>query len=440
MSEGFRAVTKTASWLMSEQFFGLAISVVVGLGVAALIGPGQMGVLAYATSTAALVSPAITALNPVLIRRLSTAEATRDVVKGAMGVSVTFGLLGFAVVVAFAAALPADEPSAAMTTLIAGLPLLLAGLTVGGPLLIAAGRAGVLARLRMIESALTGALRLGVAITLGLALVQQSVATLAAMASAVVTYRLARSHVPSAKSEGGARAEAGELLKEGWPFIVSAFAVALYMSSDQVMLGLLGTAEETGQYSVAVRFLSVSFAVPMALVTAVAPAIARAKSSSPTDYWDRLQRLASYSVSGAFVVALLTVGAAFVAVGTVLGQAYEASIPLLVTMLPSSVFVALGVARSQWIVNDRHALFNLVATAAGAALNVGLNLWLIPVLGATGAAVSTVIAYLFSDVLINSMWGPSRAYASVQLAALNPLRTVRILRADVRVLRDSGRG
>src|SRR5690606_26352480 len=36
-----------------------------------------------------------------------------------------------------------------------------------------------------------------------------------------------------------------------------------------------------------------------------------------------------------------------------------------------------------------------------AALNIGLNFWLIPLYGMTGAALNTVIAFIFLDVLSN---------------------------------------
>lgn len=435
MPEGFRGVARSASWLASEQFFNMAVGVVVGLTVAAILGPEELGVLAYATASAGLVLPALTALHPVMVRHLSTPGVGRAFIRAAMAVSAAVGISGFAVVVALAAARVPSDSSAAAAALVAGVPLLAGALMVGAPALIAVGKAATLARVRMASTTLFALLRLAAALTFGTALVQQSVMSVGVMLTAAATYLLARRYLGSAQtSEVPAKSEARNLLAEGWPFIVSSLAVALYMTSDQVLLGLLATDAETGQYSVAVRFLSVSFAIPMAMVTASAPSIARAKAGDEAQYRDRLQRLASYSVAAAVTVGLASLLGATVIVNFLLGPGYSESLILLAILLPSSVFVSLGVARSQWVVNDQHPKFALAATGAGAILNIGLNLFLIPLWGASGAALSTVCSYLFADVLINLLWGPARRYAPIQWVALNPLRTASMVKVDREVL------
>jgi O-antigen/teichoic acid export membrane protein len=60
--------------------------------------------------------------------------------------------------------------------------------------------------------------------------------------------------------------------------------------------------------------------------------------------------------------------------------------------------LAIGIGRA------RRTQFNWVVSGAAAALNVGLNFWLIPSYGMMGAAVSTAAAYvaLFAGMTINS--------------------------------------
>jgi O-antigen/teichoic acid export membrane protein len=52
------------------------------------------------------------------------------------------------------------------------------------------------------------------------------------------------------------------------------------------------------------------------------------------------------------------------------------------------VVLAIGSGRA------RKTQLNWVVTGAGAAINVGLNFWLIPAYGMVGAAVSTLVAYV----------------------------------------------
>ena len=74
------------------------------------------------------------------------------------------------------------------------------------------------------------------------------------------------------------------------------------------------------------------------------------------------------------------------------GPEFAAAGPVLALHVWSGVFVFLGVARGQFLVNERLTRFYLGATLAGAALNIALNLWLIPVHGAWGAALATVVS------------------------------------------------
>jgi O-antigen/teichoic acid export membrane protein len=50
--------------------------------------------------------------------------------------------------------------------------------------------------------------------------------------------------------------------------------------------------------------------------------------------------------------------------------------------------VAIGIGRA------RQTQLNWVVTGAAAALNIGLNFWLVPAYGMIGAAVSTLVAYV----------------------------------------------
>src|SRR6185436_10551287 len=66
------------------------------------------------------------------------------------------------------------------------------------------------------------------------------------------------------------------------------------------------------------------------------------------------------------------------------------------------IVVAIGVGRS------RRTQFNWVVTAAGAAVNFGLNILLIPSYGMKGAAIATVAAY--TTMAVGMGWWAQRVY------------------------------
>jgi len=57
------------------------------------------------------------------------------------------------------------------------------------------------------------------------------------------------------------------------------------------------------------------------------------------------------------------------------------------------LFVFLGVARTQYLINEGLIRFSFFTTALGAIVNVGLNLTLIPQYEGIGAAIATVVSY-----------------------------------------------
>lgn len=437
MSDGLKRVAKDASWLASDQLAGLAIGVAVGIVVAGLIGPQQLGILAYASAAYAMVAPAIQALDPMMIRRFAATDTAGAFLVASRRIYLVLGLLGLGVVVLLAL-LRWRETPVLLATLLAGLPLLFSSWLLAVPWLIAQGRARSLARIRLFTSSSVGLARIGLALVVGTAIAQQAATAAGGFLGALLAFRVAKIESLSRGEDREPAAVACEfraILREGWPFVLSAVAVALYSSSDQLLLGLLATDWETGQYALAARLLSVAFALPAALAMATAPSIARARANDPLKYQRQLQRLASYSVGGAVMVGVAVLGLAFGIMRLGLGDEYAPALTLLIIMLPSCVFVAMGVTRSQWIVNEQRARFGLVSTAGGAVLNVLLNLWAIPMYGASGAAMTTVVSYFAATVVSSLVYRPAWAVVPVLFAALNPLLTWQFLREDLRSVR-----
>ena len=111
------------------------------------------------------------------------------------------------------------------------------------------------------------------------------------------------------------------------------------------------------------------------------------------------------------------------------GADFAAAAPIVAVHIWSGVFVFLGVARGQWLVNEGLQRFYLAATVAGAIVNVLLNLALIPRWGGLGAAYATVVSYALAAWLASYFHREVRAVAAMQTRALLiPLRGWRYLR------------
>jgi len=181
------------------------------------------------------------------------------------------------------------------------------------------------------------------------------------------------------------------LARGGWPFAVTAVLVMIYFRIDVLMLGQLSSERSVALYSVGANVLFAIMLLSSSLVTAIFPRLAAAPSLADPTVRTLLRRTftISLALSVPFAVAGWVLGAPIL--GLLFGASYfEAgrAFGLLLTSLPvlfltNVVGHALGATGRQSTV--------LVVAATNAALNVILNLWLIPRMDYAGAALATLL-------------------------------------------------
>lgn len=181
------------------------------------------------------------------------------------------------------------------------------------------------------------------------------------------------------------------LLRSALPVAASALMIAVYYSLDRVLLGFLRTEAEVGLYEAAYKVFAAAVVPSTVCYQAFFPLLSAARG-------DAAQRLAT---TRSYARAMMALGPA-VAVGggllayditlAVYGAEYASSGGVLSLLMVSAGLVYVANVYAQpllaWGLERRF----LMATAAGAAVNTGLNVLLIPKHGASGAAVATVAA------------------------------------------------
>ncbi len=188
------------------------------------------------------------------------------------------------------------------------------------------------------------------------------------------------------------RAVLGERLRRSLPLGVSAAMVHVYYSIDQVLLGYLESTEEVGIYAAATKIPYVLIGFAAVWSSALYPHASALAARSPAALRGQVGLFTSLSLA---VALPMLVGGAVVAedlVVAIFGAEYrDAALPFAVLMLSTAVvLVSVNVTQVLLAIGEeRHFAWSV---AAGALINVVLNLVLIPVAGATGAAVATVAA------------------------------------------------
>ncbi len=422
---GFQKAAANLGWLLAERAVRLVLGAVVGFFVARHLGPVRLGSLSYCLALVTLATSLVSlGMDAVLKRELLQAPggAPGLLASGAV-LRLLAGLVGFGVLLlaGLTGAVGTGEESRLLV--IFGLMLFQPALLVPDLWLQAHLRA------KYSVWAQTGALAVGAALRIYLITTQ---APLAAFAwAAVIEAALVAVGINLLARRAGLgfswREASGPVMRrlvaESWLLMFAGLAIVLYMKIDEVMLRLLAGPAAVGVYAAATRLSEIWYFLPVALASSLLPALLRARERGAGDYRARLQQYYDLNAAVGYALSVPIALAAPWIVWVTYGEAFTAAGPILAVHIWSSIFVFIGVARGQWLVNERLQVFYLLATLTGAAVNIALNFYLIPRWGGLGAAYATVVAYAVAGWLASYLHPAVRDTAGMQSRALLiPLR------------------
>ena len=193
---------------------------------------------------------------------------------------------------------------------------------------------------------------------------------------------------------------AKNLLSKCWYLAISGLMITIYMRIDQVMLGsMLTNKTENGIYSAAVRIAEMWYFVPMAIIASFQPIIMKKKNQGLEDeYKAYTQKLYDIIALIGIVCGILINIFGWIAVDILYGKEYSAASNILVISVWAGLFATLGSARSVWLVAENKQKYTLVYTTTGCLVNIILNASLIPIYGAKGAAIATLVAQFVTNI------------------------------------------
>lgn len=185
-----------------------------------------------------------------------------------------------------------------------------------------------------------------------------------------------------------------ELLSFNALSVVLVFLITSLYHVDVLLLQPIAGSEQTGYYKAALVTAELVWFAPHALQLTLLHSTSTLWSEERTDEIDRLAGRATRW--GLLFTLLLAIGLASLAdvfVPLYFGSGFDAAIRPLLLLLPGAVGFA--VARPIYAIGQGTGDLRVLvyATGAAAAINLVLNLLLIPVYGTAGAAVATSIGY-----------------------------------------------
>lgn len=403
-SAGRRAVAANSGWLLFDRAVRTLLGLLVGAWVARHLGPAQYGALAYVLAYVAMFQPfANLSADAIVVRRISQEpKSAPEVLGAALAMRIAFGFVCWFVAVGVAAIIGDDGSNLAALAAI-----------VGGALLFQAAdvvdlwfqtqtqsRRTVVAKLTVYvaSSAAKVALIISDATFIAFAVVIALEGLFSAFAM-VVAYRRCQTGRPWVST----RATAKAIVSECWPFMLSGFAIMVYMRIDQLMIREILGVEALGIYAAALPISQFWQVLPLVIATSIGPFLAKQRLVDEVAY----RRSMVLAFRGFFYLGLLSAMATYAVSGWLVprlfGSAYAPAILILDLHALSNIFCFLGIAHSLWLVNERQFAVRLYGTLLAGLASVGMNYYLLPRVGLPGACIAAIAAQAIAAFLINAL-------------------------------------
>lgn len=213
-------------------------------------------------------------------------------------------------------------------------------------------------------------------------------------------------------------ARAKTMLTASWPLLISGLLIMVYMRTDQILLGTLGTKAVVGQYSVAVKLSEIWYTIPTIICASVMPRLLRWKEAAPDVYYRRLGRLYDLMAIFSIAIAVCVSFAGKYLITLLFGATYLPAASILAVHIWTGPFVFIGIVSGLQVLHENNSRISLQRTSVGAIANVVLNLLLIPRFGGMGSAVATLIAQILAAYLLDILNDSTRHIFRMKTRAL----------------------
>ncbi|HEY2714350.1 MAG TPA: flippase [Chthoniobacterales bacterium] len=404
-------------WSLLNQITRIGSLAIVLIALSRHFGPERFGALAFGLAFVRIFA-VITAfgLERILVRHfVESTNKTNEILRSAFRLKLSLGVLSYTSLLAIVVALDPHDRLTITIVALAGVGLLFQAFDVFDYLFQAGNRFRLTFLGRTLPVLLSTGLKLG-AIFLGAPLLVfaglETVEAASIAAALFLIHRATHDH-PQPTERIGNRG----LLREGFPLLVGALAVMLYMRTDILLLGKFAGYQAAGIYSAAAQVTEACALFPMAFMPALFPLLVRWRKQGPLFYRQQFEKLFLGAVLTGFAIALCLTITAPLVIRWLYGAAYASAAGILAIHAWSALFIYLSIMQSGYDITEGLTWIAAWRTGAGAALNILLNLTFIPCHGAAGSALATVISQFCSSFLFNFVTSSTRPIFWMQLRA-----------------------
>ena len=225
------------------------------------------------------------------------------------------------------------------------------------------------------------------------------------------------------KSEHGQKlridkAKGIEVLSESYHFILSGLMSATYSQMDRIMIGSMMSDLNVGLYTTATAVCGMWLFVPNAIINSFSPKILELKKEgSEKLYEKRLEQLYTFIIWLCVFISIIICILGHYIIHILYGDEYIGAVSVLRISIWYETFAMIGTARGIWILCEGKNKYVKYYLGIGAIVNLLLNWVMIPIWGINGAAIATLITQIITSLIAPLLFEETRHHTVIVIRA-----------------------
>ncbi|MES2559176.1 MAG: flippase [Bacteroidota bacterium] len=420
--ENILVVLANTFWLVSDRIIRLVVALFVGAWVARYLAPENYGKLNYALAFVTLFGSFTTlGFDSILIRDIVTNPDKKNKLMGsAFYIRLIAGLIVYVVSLLLVVFIK-DDTRDAETVLIIGI-IGLGNIFLGFDIIDLYFQSQVKSKYTIFAKnsafIIISAIKV-IMIVGGVSLVVLSITWLLEMIfnalALVIVYQKRNFSIWKWQKEWNTMKY---LLSQGLGFYIAYISTFIYMKMDQIMIGDMIDNTAAGLYASSTKLYEIPYTLLLIIGSSVFPSLINVYNVDKELFYQRIRQITTFlSMFGLVVIAATWIFGAW-GINILFGSEYSGAVEILNIQIVGVYFMCLGVLRSSYlsIVSGQKVL--MVSTIFATIFNLVANFYLIPLMGAKGSALATVITQFLSLFFINFFFDKTRRYFFMQTESI----------------------
>lgn len=407
-----------ASWLIGGRIIQMILSLFVGILTARYLGPGNYGLInyggAYVSFFAALCN---LGLNSVIVKEfVDRPDEQGEAIGSALMMRLISSILSVILTISIVSIIDKDEPLTIVVVALCSLGSVFHIFETFNYWFQSIYKSKITSLATLCAYITTSVYKMGL-------LILEKDVRWFAFATSVDYIVVAVFLWVAYKKHGGAKLKfslnkSKKLLRVSYHYILSSIMVSIYSQTDKLMLKQMLNENEVGFYSTAATICSMWTFVLQAIIDSMYPSILQKRNINKSDYEKKNRQLYAivFYVSSIVAVVFLIFGK--IIVNVLYGKEFEAAADVVKILTWYTAFSYLGVARNAWIVSEGKQKYLKYMYGYAAIMNIGINMLLIPVMGAVGAAIASLFTQIFTSIILPLFIKELRPNAKMMIEAI----------------------